>query len=72
MFDAFGGSDEPDVLRTATRYREHLKAELAQVDAFLFVAHELARVSEYTGPDFSQGSDAVTPRGFALGVNLIH
>jgi hypothetical protein len=60
------------VLQTATQYRDHLKAELAEVEEFLLTADELSRPSEYTGPDFWLSSDIVVPRGFAPGADLIH
>ena len=72
MLSGCGRGEGPDVLRTAMQYLEHLKAELAKVDAFLIVGHELSSMSVYAGPDFGLDSDTVAPQGFALGVDLKH
>jgi hypothetical protein len=52
MSDLRRDGENPDVLQTATQYRDHLKAELAEVEEFLLMADELSRPNEYTGPDF--------------------
>jgi hypothetical protein len=72
MSDVRRDGENPDVLQAATQYREHLKAELANVEEFLLMADELSRPSEYTGPDFWLSSEILASRGFAPGVNLIH
>ncbi len=49
MSDLRRDGEAPDVLQTATQYRDHLKAELAEVEEFLLMAGELSRASEHTG-----------------------
>ncbi len=62
MSDARRDDEKPDVLQTATQYRDHLKAELAEVDEFLLMADDLSRPCEHSEPEFWLFSDVVAPR----------
>ena len=62
MSDARRDDEKPDVLQTATQYRDHLKAELAEVDEFLLMADSLSWPCEQSEPEFWLFSDVVAPR----------
>ncbi len=62
MFDPRRGGEKPDVLQTATQFRDHLQSELVKVEEFIDLAEELSRPTERKELDFRLSCDMAVPQ----------